>query len=136
MGFTSEGIGRVAAKNRGVEYGIEDFGMGLIRLKKGGCIHLEASYYHNQLEENVQEFLLCGTRGVIKDADVSTIESGQPKRVEYLPVTGAPSSCVEHFCRVIRGQEPLSSTAEEALIGLRIVEAIYTSARTGNLVRF
>lgn len=136
MGFTSEGIGRVEAKKRGVEYGIEDFGMGLIRLKNGGCIHLEASYYHNQFDENAQEFLLCGTRGVIKDANVSTIEAGQPKPVDYAPATGAPSSCVEHFCRVIRGQEPLSSTAEEALIGLRIVEAIYASAVTGNLVRF
>jgi predicted dehydrogenase len=44
------------------------------------------------------------------------------------------TSCVEHFCRALRGEEDLIPTAEQGLQGLKLVEAIYRSAEIGKAV--
>jgi predicted dehydrogenase len=51
-----------------------------------------------------------------------------------LPEVTGPDTALEHFCRVVRGQSTLMATAEQGLQALRIVEAMYESARTGREV--
>jgi predicted dehydrogenase len=135
-GFVTTGIGSVECAKRGIEYEVEDFGMGMIRLKNGSCIHLESSYFHNQHDMDVEDFFLSGTQGVIKGSEVSKIIKGEAEVIEYDPMENAPNSCVDHFCRVIRGEEELSSTCEQALTGLQIIEGIYESSKTGKPVCF
>lgn len=130
-GFTTTGIGSVECAKRGVNYDVEDFAMGVIRLKNGSCIHLESSYFHNQPEMENQDFFLSGTKGLVRDNSVFTIEAGEEVPFKCDPLETAPKSCLEHFCRVIRNEEALSSTCEQALTGLKIIEAIYESSETG-----
>ena len=136
MGFTSTGIGSAECAKRGIHYEVEDFGMGIIRLKNGSCIHLEASYFHNQSDMNTQEFFLSGSKGIVKGDEIFSIEEGEQQAIPLIPDHQAPKSCVEHFIRVIQGQEPLSSTCEQALTGLKIIEAIYESSQSGRPITF
>ena len=68
-GLVTSGIGSVECAQRGIKYELEDFGMGVVKLKNGGCIHLEASYFHNQPEEQVQTFVISGTEDGIFPID-------------------------------------------------------------------
>ena len=136
MGFCSEGIGSRECEKRGVKYTIEDFGMGILRFKNGSCIHLESSYFHNQEELDSQSFFLCGTEGVIKENGIYKIEKGEEIDLNLQPLETAPGTPVEHFTRVLRGEEELSSTCEQALTGLKIIEAIYESSKSGQPVYF
>ncbi|MCZ6634217.1 MAG: hypothetical protein O7G87_12495 [bacterium] len=43
---------------------------------------------------------------------------------------------IRHFVQVLQGREPLSSTLEQGLEIMRIIEAIYESGETGVSVQF
>lgn len=135
-GIAFEGIGRREGSERGKAYEVEDMGLGIIRLEGHSAIHLEASYFHNQLHEEKQAFEIFGSAGTVNEGEAFTIEGDEPVPLELVPDATAPTSCVEHFARVIRGEEPLLSTAEEALVGLKIIESIYRSSETGRPVMF
>ncbi len=131
------GIGKAEAEKRGKPYGIEDGGVGLIRFADGGCLELEASYFSNTTSDG-RATELRGTKGslVLEDeAPLKDHESGEATPVPVTPDASAPTSCAEHFVRVLRGEEELSSTPEEGLVSVRILEAFYESARTGEAVR-
>ena len=64
------------------------------------------------------------------------VEPGGVRDIDLTPDGSAPKSCVEHFVRVLKGEEELLSTAEEAMIGLSIIEAIYKSSDSGRPVLF
>jgi len=135
-GVCFEGIGRKEGADRGVKYEVEDMGMGVIRLEGHTAIHLEASYFHNQFSEEKQAFQIIGTEGGLSDDETYHVVDGEPQPFTIEPDTSAPGACVDHFARVIKGEEKLLSTAEEAMIGLSIIESIYKSSETGRPVIF
>src|SRR5262249_43188072 len=102
----------------------------------GAALVLEASYYLNAPRHNEPYTLLCGTKGYAEAAkEVCAFAVDNDERpLELPPVTGS-TSCVEHFVRVIRGEEGLSPTAEQALASMEILDAIFESARTGQTVQ-
>jgi len=52
------------------------------------------------------------------------------------PDTTHEGGVTGHFCRVVRKQEEPIITGEQALTGLRIIKAIYESAKSGKSVLF
>lgn len=135
-GITTSGLGTLEAQKRGKRYFIEDGGIGLIRFDDGSALELEASYFQNDLAPG-QGTILYGTKGSLQtaaDTPLIADDAEGTTPVDFTPDTEAPTHCVEHFVRVLRGEEELASTVEQARAGVRIVEALYQSAATGREV--
>lgn len=135
-GFASRGIGAKVAAARGRPYELEDYARGFMRLEGGVSLTLEAGYFNN-VPGKRQETVICGTDGAMQLGErvtVTTWSDGEPVQAEPAPDTATATSCVEHFCRVLRGEEDLGPTAEQGLLGHRVIDAIYTSARTGDMI--
>jgi predicted dehydrogenase len=139
-GACFHGVGSAEAARRGLHYDVEDAGIGIIRFADGKAVFLEASYFLNERRPN-QQVILYGTRGGLRlgggaGEDLFVMRDGEASPVPIDPPADAPRSAVEHFVNVLAGREELSSTAEQGLLGLRIVEAIYRSAETGQTMTF
>ncbi len=137
-GVSFAGIGRREASKRGKAYEIEDGAVGLVRFEDGSALEVAASYCCNTTTPG-QNTILHGDSGSVDmaaETPVMTYASGEPMPVAIEPVGDVAASCVEHFARVLRGEEPLVPTAEQGRLGLRIVEAIYESGRTGKTIEF
>lgn len=138
-GATFAGIGAAQAEAQGRVYELEDLGVGLVRLAGGRSISLEASYFQHTPGAETQALWLYGTRGAAAVLDfepklfVDTPDGLVERPLD--PLADAPRTAVEHFVRVLRGQENLSSTAEQGLTVLRVIEGLYTSAERGEAVR-
>jgi predicted dehydrogenase len=129
-------LGAASGNASGKPYDIEDAAMALIRFQDGAAVYVETSYYLNAKDEG-QDTYLYGTKGgaILSDAiDLFQVPGEDPLDLEVPPVPGAPSSCVEHFANVLLGREALVSTPEESVELGRILEAIYTSAETGEAI--
>jgi predicted dehydrogenase len=130
------GIGEVEARERGKVYEIEDSAVGMIRFQDGSVLELEASYFQNTPDPG-QGTVLLGTRGSLDPGAEPPLvrhtgAGTEPLAVE--PDASAPRSPMEHFARVIRGEEELCSTAEQALVSMRIIDGLYASAGSGEPV--
>ena len=130
-------VGPEQGESRGKEYSIEDGGVGLIRFENGASLLLEASYFWNGTQDG-QVTELAGTEGGALLAGECTVQSWATDEPEDIPIEideSKSTSCVQHFVRVLRGQEELIPTAEEGLASMEIIEAFYRSAETGKEVR-
>lgn len=130
-GICTTGIGKNEPAKMERDYQIEDLGLGIVRLENGSIIQIEASYFHNQPDVERQTCTLHGTHGYITDGEAMQINQGEATPLVYEPMSTAPTSCVDHFCRAIREDEELASTAEQGLLSLKIIEAMYASAQAG-----
>ncbi len=130
-GFATYGIGRRDAAAQGAAYEVEDYAFGLVRFANGFALTVEAGFFTN-LPGETQETLVLGTDGAIYvskgKASLRQRVKGELAETALDPDPETAQSCVEHFCRVLRGQEPLTATAEVGVEGLEIVEAIYRDA--------
>lgn len=132
-GFVSRGLGRVVAASRGKTYELEDYAMGFFRLASGALMVLEASYFMN-IPVKAQDTIIAGTNGCLIIGDQVTItqwKGNTPQTTELAPDELTATSCIEHFCRVLRKEEDLIPTPEQGLITLKLIDAIYRSAETG-----
>jgi predicted dehydrogenase len=135
----------------------EDSAFGMIRMKNGALIYLEASWALNILNTKEAQVTLCGTRAGAEMFVRPSQNEGYPviNKIEHntmLTVEPSASMGVYGFHRIgsiapqdlearqwidaIRNDtEPLVKP-EEALVVTRILEAIYESARTNKAVYF
>jgi len=135
-GVTCSGIGEREAEQRGKRYDIEDGATGWVRFTDGTALEVEASYFRN-IPESSQRTMLLGDRAGLFTGEPSPLmsyETGEPEPLAFTPDESVARSPAEHFVRVLRGEEPLSPTAEQGRVGLWIVRAIYQSAATGEPV--
>ncbi|MFW6303825.1 MAG: Gfo/Idh/MocA family protein [Candidatus Sumerlaeota bacterium] len=115
---------------------VEDMGVGMVRLENGAMLHLEAAYFHNTAGEESAGQVLHFSKGCIEGQTLWMADDANEALadIQYEEDAAAPQSCIEHFRNVLMGEEPLSSTAEEGLLGLRIIEAIYESSEKGKAI--
>ncbi len=132
------GIGKKVGAAGGRDYQIEDGGVGLITFTNGTSLVLEASYF--QMSPVVGQYTrLYGEKGSIDTSledQLYCFTDGELRPAPLEPDTNSAKSCVEHFVRVLRGEEDLIPTPEQAREGLRIIEAFYASAASGKTVYF
>lgn len=127
---------------------IEDYGIGYITMKNGATIVLEASWAMNTLEPTVKpKTKLFGTRGGADLTNGLRINGETPSGRLYTTIYEIGSTeitnMIDHAFKeasqwidsIIYGTEPLVKP-EQALVVSEIVEAIYTSAKTGKPVFF
>ena len=122
--------------------GVEDSSVVYIRMKNGSTLTIEASWSF----ESDSDFFYCDCFGT--DGSGSLNPFRILKRMHGNLVNVAPASHetpqtlywksydneLKHWIGALRGLHPVVSTAEEALHRMKIVDAIYQSARKGKSV--
>ncbi|MBX3707561.1 MAG: Gfo/Idh/MocA family oxidoreductase [Pseudomonadales bacterium] len=122
-------------------FDVDDFATALIRMKSGAVVSLDAAWALHQeaMEERGIELYgedaglsVFGNRLYQRDADRSFVtRQGLPAG----PLAFPHASRVHHFVNVLLGREAPVVTVAQSLAVQRILDAIYTSARTGAEVR-
>ena len=133
------------------KYTVEDSAFGFIRMKNGAVIELESSWALNTRRSEEATTTLCGTKAGADMHDglwINRVEWG--RQVEIRPnlsaggvafYSGSQSAkpenveCHQWLMSVLEDTEPMVRP-EQALTVTRILEAVYTSAKTGKPVYF
>ncbi len=139
-GTTFYGLGKKQGELKKINYALEDAGVALIRFKNNQMLFLEASWTMHCKNKDVQETILYGDKGGMRLADTVEIyfeQDGIQMDSTITKYDGAKEGdLVGHFCRVVQGKETQIISGEQALLGLRILKAVYESAKTGKTVYF
>lgn len=135
---------------------VEDSAFGLVKMKNGAAIYLEASWALNVLKSMEASTTLCGTKGGAEihhggsypndELIYNTIEHGQQMEKVISPAGivdffegGAAAEAVREqdqwLDAILNDKEPLVKP-EQAFVVTQILEAIYKSAETGKEVFF
>jgi predicted dehydrogenase len=138
-------IGQPLAHLQGKEFDVEDLAAALIRFDNGSTLMLEVSWALN-FEEREKIFLeLSGTKGGLsniiydwKKTETSVFHEENGTLVKSVPEQ-FPQSCLttaqEHFIDCIRHNREPDAGADDGVAIMRILDAIYESARLGSEVR-
>ena len=133
------------------QFTVEDSAFGLIVMQNGATIQLECSWALNTLDVREAQTTLCGTLGGADMADglrFNKVEWGK-QCVQKPDLSGggvaffdgassgdpAEVECAQWLNAVLNDKTPLV-LPEQALVVTQILEAIYTSAKTGKAVYF
>jgi predicted dehydrogenase len=121
---------------------VEDTAVVSLQLKNDARIHLEVSW-SMFLEDDIYYCNMYGSEGsaTLNPITVNKELHGQmvnlaPARVDasHQMFKRSYENELKHFLGAVRGLHPLISPAEEALHRMRVVEAVYRSARLGKEV--
>lgn len=110
------GIGSAHAGTQGRRYDVEDRGLLRLSLPHGARCDLDVGNFCPDIHREDQGVCIRGTRGALwLDHRGLVVQRANAAESEVIPVLndGGPHSCVDHFVRVIRGDEALSPTAEQ-----------------------
>lgn len=123
--------------------GVEDSSVVFIRMKNDSTITIEASWSF----EAEQDFFYCdvfGTDGSGSLNPFRILKKMHGSLVNVAPVSHDTPQMLyrksyenelKHWIGSLRGLHPVISTGEEAVHRMKVVDAIYTSARTGKSAR-
>ncbi len=120
---------------------VEDFATALIRFDNGAVIQLETGYSINDLPKS--GLTLCGTKGGMKTGDgpltlfteLNDFMVDTKIDINNLADSrGGFEAELAEFVDCVLGKKEITATAEDGLICMKILDAIYESARTGHEV--
>ena len=145
MGSTYNPIASDLAQKAGKTFDVEDLAAGFIRFDNGATLALEASWAANIQEAELMETRLLGTKagllqknlqeGYTFDAHVFTEVNGAPVNMHMCPPTAPAHSAMYDYAQAILSGQPHPAGAEQGLIVMQILDALYESARTGAPVK-
>lgn len=132
------------------EYTVEDSAFGFIKMKNGATIVLESAWALNTLDVDEAKTSLCGTKAGADMKDGLRINKVKYNKqivekpaldadgVPFFDATGEEPSLIEQetfYNAVMNGGEVVVKP-EQAYVVTQILEAIYKSAATGEVVKF
>ncbi len=139
-------LGHRLAEEAGVKFDVEDLAAAFIRLENGATLVLETSWdgYSEKREDMVTH--LFGTKGGIIqrnigetynfEAKVFTEDEGMLKETVLLGSVGrATKNSMMHFVDCILDDEEPIATGEQGLEIMKIIDAIYLSAKQGREIQ-
>jgi predicted dehydrogenase len=145
LGSTYNPIGSGLARERGVEFDVEDLAVGLVRFENGATLEIEASWAANIREAELMETRLFGTQGGLVqrnvdetykfEAEMYLERDGSQFDVKLHSYTQPVKSAMVHFVDSILNDTPHIATGEEGLVVMEILDALYESAAQGQPVR-
>ena len=145
MASTYNYLAKEAAKREKKEFTVEDIGVAMIKFENGATLELEASWAANIKDCEEMSTRLLGTKGglvqknidegYVFDAEIFIEKAGCLFDVKLHPPVPASHSSYYHFVDSIANNVPHTATAEEGLIVMRILDAIYKSAESGEPVK-
>jgi predicted dehydrogenase len=121
-------------------FDVEDLAMGFIRLDNGASLQIEFSWASN-IEEDVNFVELRGTKAGIsfRNGDVTVYSEIEGTLVDLKPRVkqdmGGHAENINHFIDVVQGREEPIFTIDQGVQLMKILAAIYESARTGTEFR-
>lgn len=133
------------------KFTVEDSAFGMINMENGATIMLESSWALNSLDVREAQTTLCGTKAgadMIGGLRVNRVAYGK-QLVESIDLKGGSVAffdgassgnpedveCSQWLNAILNDKQPLV-LPEQALVVTEILEAIYTSAKTGKAVYF
>ena len=137
------GKGWVSANNLGIDfaYSVEDFATALIRFENGFAMNVEASFNLN-IKNDMGNIELFGTKaGARIDPQIEFFSDMNGQFVDIRPsgntaldFNGLFNREMEHFVRCVREGIPCRAPAEDGVMLMKILDAIYASAACGHEV--
>lgn len=127
-----------AASDAGTVYNVEDFAAGLIRFDNGLVISIEASFDMNLDGKNNIELL--GTKAgatLSPDLKVFSNVADYPVNMDLavpsaLDFNGLFAREIDHYVDCLLGKASCKAPAEDGVTLMKILDALYESARTGH----
>lgn len=145
MAQTFDPIASRLAKASGKAFDVEDMGVASIKFKNGAMLTLEASWAANIKNNEEMETRLFGTRGGMRqknlnegyefDAELFLDRDGRQYDMSLHPPVPEARNAMCHFADAILADTPHIATGEEGLTVMRILDAIYASAQSGNPIQ-
>jgi len=133
------------AKEQGKKFDVEDLAAGFVRFINGATLVVEASWAANIAERELMETRLFGTRGGMVhrnrnegyefEAEIYIERHGCQFDLKLHPPVPGVKSAMHHFLDAISANQPHIATGEEGLLVMEILDAIYSSARSGRPVK-
>ncbi|NLM61194.1 MAG: Gfo/Idh/MocA family oxidoreductase [Clostridiales bacterium] len=140
-------------------YEVEDSAFGFVTMENGAVIYLEASWALNILDVREAQTTLCGTKAgadMVADAPgqtglrINTVvadkmavikpDVGTPRGVDFFPGATLPPQLMEAKLWLdaieANDQNVLIVQPEQAFVVTKILDAIYKSSATGQLITF
>jgi predicted dehydrogenase len=153
MGATYDPIARALAEKAGKTFDVEDLAAAFIRFENGATLALEASWAANIAEAELMETRLLGTKagllqrnlneGYTFDAHIFTELNGAPFDLHLHPqpahavtaMNASAPSAMHDYADAILHDRPHPAPGEEGLTVMKLLDAIYESARSGAPVK-
>lgn len=145
MGSTYNPIASAKAKAEGKTFDVEDLAAASVKFENGAMLIVEASWASNQKKNEQMETSLMGTKGGLcqhnvgegyeAEAEIYIEREGCQFDMMLHPPVPKAEGAFYHFVESIVKDTPHMATGEEGLIVMRILDAIYESAKTGAPVK-
>lgn len=145
LGSTYSQLGPDIAKKTGDKYTVEDLACAMIKFKNGATLNLEASWASNVKENEIMSTRLLGDKGGVFQYNLN---EGYTFAIDYSyelngiqydaqphnPIQNCRSSYYTFADAVVNGK-PFLVAPEEGITVMRILDAIYVSAKKGAPVK-
>lgn len=146
LASTSDRLAAPLAAAQRAKCDVEDFGVALLTFKNGAAVSVEASWISHVKEQEIMETRILGTKGGLLqrnlhegyefETELFTERDGCMCDLKpHNPLPPTPTAA-EHFVDCIAANKPHMATGQEGLAVMRVLDAIYESARTGAAVCF
>jgi predicted dehydrogenase len=114
-------------------YDVEDFAYGMVRFENGATLALEASWLQFQTEPEIRCVRVYGTEGGLQWPE-GVLATEREKLPRDVTLADAPESSpfkesVHQFAAAVAESKPVPIPPEETLFAVRVVEAMYRSAK-------
>lgn len=144
MGSAYNHIASAIAKRDGKKFDVEDMAVGLVKFENGATLEIEASWAANIKEREHMSTRLLGTKagllhhnvgeGYEFEAEIFLEREGCQYDMKLHPPVPQANCSMFHFVDSILTGKPNTATAEEGIIVMELLDAIYESAATGRPV--
>ena len=136
------GYDSVKSAEQKFKYNVEDLAAAMIKFDSGFTLSVEASFNLNN-KSDVGTIELYGTKSGIKiDPGVEFYSDMhghfvniQPAENSSLSFDGLFENEIAHFIECVENKKPPLSTANDGVVLMKMIDAIYESAKTGNAVK-
>ena len=145
LASTYDHIAAKLAKQADKPFDVEDFAAAMIKFDNGATLTLEASWAGNVKEREKMSTQLLGTKGGLVhhnvgewydfEAELYMEKDGCQYDMKLHPPVPEAKSSMHHFVESILSDTQHIATADEGVIVMELLDAIYESARTGEPVR-
>lgn len=145
MGSTYCKIAGKLAAERGLDYTVEDLACAMIKFRNGATLELDAAWASNIKENEQMSTRILGDKGGLYQYNLN---EGYTWDAEYYQdMEGRQFDSKLHsspevrnafwlFADAVRDDTPFLVQPEEGVVVMRLLDAIYESARTGEPVKF
>jgi len=145
LGSTYNPIASAAARERGVDFDVEDMAVAIIKFENGATLEIEASWAANIAEKEWMETRLFGTRaGLVQrnleetykfEAEIYIERNGAHYDMKLHQPARTAHPAPWHLIESIVNDVPHPAPGSEGLLVMEILDAIYCSAELGRPVR-